>query len=309
MKVNDNLEEIYWDNLMTLMIEGKFTDEDCARVFDDLTGKELQWDDVEAARADEMEFVKKIKVYEEAPIQECRDRTGKGPIGTRWVDILKGELTRSRWVAQDFKKKGDNDREDLFAAMPPLEAKKALFRMGALKMTGKLTRQNRKMKMMFVDVRKAHLNAACGRDDMYVTLPEEAKAGPGMCGRLLRWLYGMRGAAQGWETEFGEKLLSIGFTRGKSTPVVFHRESDETTLVVHGDDFTYLGYPDVLDEILENMRSWWDVKLRGILGSDSGDAKEITILNRTLTWDGRRMTLRADPKHRREILKAFELPK
>ena len=69
------------------------------------------------------------------------------------MDIFKGELTRSRWVAQDFKKKGDNDREDLFAAMPPLEAKKALFRLAAVRMTGKGTRRGEKMKLMMVDVR------------------------------------------------------------------------------------------------------------------------------------------------------------
>ena len=132
-----------------------------------------------------------------------RRPTGKRPIGTRWIDILKGELTRSRWVAQDFEKKSDNNREDLFAAMPPLEAKKALFRLAAVKMTGKMTQRGKAMKLMMVDVRKAHLNAKCNRDDVYVALPEEAKAGPGMCGRLLSWLYGRRGAAQGWEVEFG----------------------------------------------------------------------------------------------------------
>jgi hypothetical protein len=119
----------------------------------------------------------------------------------------------------------------------------------------------------------------------------------------------MRGAAQGWETEFTEKLLSIGFTRGKSTPVVFYRESDEARLVVHGDDFTYLGYPEVLDEVLKHMKEWWDVKLRAVMGDESGDDREVTILNRTLRWDGSALTLRADEKHVREILKEFNLTK
>ena len=92
--------------------------------------------EVANARSEEMTFVKGIRVYEERPIEECWDRTGKNPIGTRWVDILKGALTRSRWVAQDFKKKGDDNREDLFAAMPPLEAKKALFRLAAPRLLG-----------------------------------------------------------------------------------------------------------------------------------------------------------------------------
>ena len=71
-------------------------------------------------------------------------------------------------MAQDFKKKGDNNREDLFAAMPPLEAKKALFRLAAVKMTGKMTQRGEAMKLMMVDVRKAHLNAKCNRHDVYV---------------------------------------------------------------------------------------------------------------------------------------------
>ena len=37
-------------------------------------------------------------------------------------------LSGADGVARDFKSKSEKDREDLFAAMPPLEAKKCLFR-------------------------------------------------------------------------------------------------------------------------------------------------------------------------------------
>ena len=57
----------------------------------------------------------------------CYKETGKAPIGTRWVDINKGDEEnteyRSRFVAQEIKK---DSREDLFAATPPLEANKIL---------------------------------------------------------------------------------------------------------------------------------------------------------------------------------------
>lgn len=50
---------------------------------------------------------------------------------TRWVDVNKGSVNepdvRCRLLARDFKPKGEKDREDLFAAMPPLESKKILF--------------------------------------------------------------------------------------------------------------------------------------------------------------------------------------
>ena len=59
--------------------------------------------------------------------------TQKGPISVRWVDVNKGTKespnVRCRMVARDFKPKGEKDGEDLFAAMPPLEAKKSLFRL------------------------------------------------------------------------------------------------------------------------------------------------------------------------------------
>ena len=75
-----------------------------------------------------------------------------------------------------------------------------------------------------LDVRKAHLNPACDVDE-YVELPPEAGAAPGMCGKLLRWLYGMRGAAQAWGSHYSAKLEEIGFEQGMSSPAVFyHRE-------------------------------------------------------------------------------------
>ena len=55
---------------------------------------------------------------------------GKGPLGTRWVDINKGDEDRpeyrSRLVAKELK---TDKREDLFAATPPLEALKLLISM------------------------------------------------------------------------------------------------------------------------------------------------------------------------------------
>ena len=72
--------------------------------------------------------VRKHRVYIKVPIQECYDKTGKSPIKTRWIDINKGDKIhpeyRSRLVAKEIK---TNKREDLFAATPPLEAKKSLL--------------------------------------------------------------------------------------------------------------------------------------------------------------------------------------
>ena len=102
--------------------------------WDDVSGKPLDTAKVKKARKEEMVEFAKHGVYHKVPIQECWDKTGKAPLGIRWIDINKGddkdEEYRSRLVAKEIKK---DNREDLFAATPPLEAKKMLFSMA---MTG-----------------------------------------------------------------------------------------------------------------------------------------------------------------------------
>ena len=98
---------------------------------DQKTGEPLDPALARAARLEEVSFMKKIGLYDEVPIQECWERTGKGPTSTRWVDVNKGTTenpdVRCRLVARDFKPKGEKDRKDLFAAMPLLEIKKLVF--------------------------------------------------------------------------------------------------------------------------------------------------------------------------------------
>ena len=60
-------------------------------IWDDISGKELEWALVVTARIEEMEEFRKHGVYVKVPIKECMERTGKKPIGVRWVDINKGD--------------------------------------------------------------------------------------------------------------------------------------------------------------------------------------------------------------------------
>ena len=65
--------------------------EERAEVWDDLSGLPLDPIRVKAARTEEMAEFGKHGVYVKVPIAECREKTGKDPIGTRWVDINKGD--------------------------------------------------------------------------------------------------------------------------------------------------------------------------------------------------------------------------
>ena len=105
--------------------------------YDNLTGEQLNTTLVKEARQEEMQEVHKHKVYTKVPIEECIQATGNKPIGTRWVDVNKGDSVhqeyRSRLVAQEIKV---GKREDLFAATPPLEAKKMLFSLAVTEVIG-----------------------------------------------------------------------------------------------------------------------------------------------------------------------------
>ena len=184
---------------------------------------ELDPEKVAEARKEELEFMLGIGVWEESTWEDCLANTGKPPVTTKWVDIDKGRngevKVRSRLVARDFRVKGDDRQFEVFAAMPPIEAKRLLFRMAM--MDGAVGGDKRRgaVKLMFVDIKKAHLNGKLTEEKYaYVQLPLEAGGG---IGRLRRWLYGMRPAASAWEEDYSNNLESIGFKRGKSASTTF----------------------------------------------------------------------------------------
>ena len=81
-------------------------------------------------------MVGKLAMFEFGTYEEAKARGGKEPTTTKWVEGWKaddkgGRFVRCRLVGRDFKAKGGREEDELFAAMPPLEAKKLLFRMTA----------------------------------------------------------------------------------------------------------------------------------------------------------------------------------
>ncbi len=91
---------------------------------------------VRKSQGEEVKFMGEIDMYEEVSVEECWRKTGRAPTSCKWVNVNKGgegeeQEVRCRMVARDFKPKGEKDRDDLFAATPPLEAKKILLGMAA----------------------------------------------------------------------------------------------------------------------------------------------------------------------------------
>ena len=91
-------------------------------------------------------------------------------------------------VVRDFKGKGKG-RDDLFAETPPLLCKRLILSRAATRRV-----DGRFRKLMFIDARKAHLNAKC-EEDVYIQVPEECGLGREWCGKSNYWLHGFRPAA------------------------------------------------------------------------------------------------------------------
>ncbi len=127
--------------------------------WDDVNGGELDPEQVKGARKEEVGYMESREIWSLSPISECWEKTGK--VSARWVDVWKAVEVRSRLVARDFKG-GDKDRDDLFAATPPLESKRLLVSRAATRVKGKLVR-----KLLFIDAKKAHLNPTC-EEDVYI---------------------------------------------------------------------------------------------------------------------------------------------
>ena len=124
-------------------------------------------------------------------ISECWEKTGKGPIAVRWVDINKGDEThpsyRSRLVAKEFRTKVD---PELYAATPPGECLRLLLSQLAM---------NDSFDLLYADVSRAYFYAQAVRP-VYVQLPAEdtEKGDEQRCGKLHMSMYGTRDAAVNW---------------------------------------------------------------------------------------------------------------
>ena len=79
------------------------------------------------ARQQNMTEAQAHKTYTKVPTNECHDVTGEEPVGTKWLEVNKGDEDefdiRAQLVAQEF---SQGKLGTIFASTPPVEAKKAL---------------------------------------------------------------------------------------------------------------------------------------------------------------------------------------
>ena len=121
-------------------------------------------------------------------------------------------FVRCRLVAREFKPKREGPRDFLFAAMPPLEAKRALFAyVSGVREKGREQGQD-EVKLTFIDVKKAHFHVKC-EGEGWVKLPKEFNT-YGKYVQLKICSCHMTEGASGREDDYTRRLVSDWFERG-----------------------------------------------------------------------------------------------
>ena len=127
-------------------------EQELAEAWDYIDGQELEPEVVRKARTLEMEWYRKMNVYEKRPIEERFEKTKKPPIMVKWVGHHKGDTqhlnVRSRLAAKQINM---GKKQALFAATPPLEALRMLL-------SGTVT-GNKPQALVLNDISRAHMHA------------------------------------------------------------------------------------------------------------------------------------------------------
>ena len=281
------------------------------RYRDDVTGQPLRDDLVREARLTELKYFNSKGVWEKRPRAEARQRTGKGAISVRWVDVNKGDdlnpRYRSRLVARQLKAH-DRSGASFFAPTPPLEALRTVLSLAATTVgTWRPCHDpvsERRTQISLLDISRAYFNAKVDPGSAtYVQLPEEDKDAETKCARLLRHMYGTRAAADGWQEEYSVFLVeTLKFRQGAATPCIFRHPTKEIVVTVHGDDFTAVGPKSDLDWYEEAMRGNYELTSQPRLGPGADDAKEAIILNRVIRWGSEGIEYEADPRQPEKLV-------
>ena len=144
--------------------------------------------------------------------------TGRKPLRLKWIDTNKGDEVRanirSRLVCTEVRPKGV---EAIFSATPPLETLRALVTMATHYDPSEPppSQQHDPLCITLADISRPHFYAHSTRPTFIQLPPEDPQSGtPGVCGRLLRTMYGTLDAAEKWAEHYAAILVKAGFEAG-----------------------------------------------------------------------------------------------
>ena len=115
-----------------------------------------------------------------------------------------------------------------------------------------------------------------------------------MRAKLKKSMYGTPDAAQNWGQAYTQFMCSLGLSKGQSSPCVSWHSERELRCLVHGDDFTVLGWQNQLDWFWKAISDKFQSKHRDRRGPRNSDLKEMRVLNRIVSSTPGGITYEAD---------------
>ena len=212
-------------------------------------------------------------------------------------------MVRSRLCVRE-QKKGRNrvqalEPQQLFSAMPPLEALKLLV---SLKSTLKHSTCGKVLLIAHFDISRAHFMPKAERE-VFVELPDEdPMKKEGYIGKLERTMHGTQDASHLWQKDYTQLMGANSYIAGKANPALLHSESQRSRVLVHGDDFIQLGDEDAIADLQRILSSKYTVKLLSVIGTGAA-VQAAVIFNRIVRYlppsggQSSRMELEADQRH------------
>ena len=269
---------------------------------DDVKEEPLDPREVKTVRDKDIQYLWDMDVYEFSTEAESRTRTGRNPVGLKWIGTNKGSAEapryRSRLVCTEVRHKGV---EPIFSATPP---PKTLRVPRSVASQEDVFQAEHPFLISTAYVSRAHFYA-CAVRDVYVRLADEnpkAKQ-PGVCHKLRKTMYGSLDAAQRWRLV----LEAGGISRGAASPCHFFHNDLQTYILVHGDDFFIVGRREGRKHVLSLLLSAYELRKVETLGPGPSQSRTASFLGRTLTlrqWgiecepDGRRGWAQGQPNQR-----------
>eukprot|EP00971_Amphidinium_carterae_P036141 710354-Amphidinium_carterae.1 len=175
-----------------------------------------------------MDFMKKLELWTYASTREAVSKTGRQPIGTRWVDAdkrggeeLNNRDLRSILVVQETRRMNEMDAGGVFSATPPLEGLRVL---ASMCMTGDADDV-----IHVLDISRAHQHCDLTRE-VYIKWSKEdlRSEEDDSCGLLQKALNGVRDAARAFEQRIKRPCLEAGARQGAFNPCTYYNPEWKT---------------------------------------------------------------------------------
>ena len=215
-----------------------------------------------------------FSVDEEVSEEQAR---GKRIWNSAWLDSQKRPgLVRSRLVVNQVR--GACRREDVFAATPPLAARRFILSRAASRGHGRC--------LGLWDVSVAFFHAPI-EEKVFVRPPKNMRKDKTIW-KLLKAMYRTQVASSRWQRLVRETLCDGHWTVLTSVPCVAYNETEDSLVVCHGDNILVEGHDSSLDKLDEVF----EIKRLPRVGPTAG--REGVFLFCTGRYDGTNLDSRID---------------